>query len=150
MIDSCRYNASPSLTHYVIVRSDLPFGFLAAQVVHAAGESSPGKLPEGTNAVVLQVPDEAALLALEQRLRRAGVAHVPIREPDAPWNGALTALGIVPVVDRAALKPMLSSLRLFGPQTKFGRSAGCVYCGQAGGTCFECEARVQGRRHVMK
>lgn len=67
------------LTHYVVVRGDLPRGLLAAQVTHAAGESSPGKLPAGTHAVVLTAsPDE--LLALQERLSAAGVPHVIIRD----------------------------------------------------------------------
>jgi peptidyl-tRNA hydrolase len=98
----------------VIVRSDLPLGFLAAQVVHAAGESSQGNLNHGTNAVVLAVPDEPALEAMRLRLEAAGVAHVAIHEPDAPWNGQLTAIGLRPVYDRARLRPLLSSLPLLG------------------------------------
>lgn len=106
--------ASSGLTHYVVVRSDLPLGFLAAQVVHAAGESSPGALDHGTNAVVLSVPDESALAAVERRLQLAGVPHVAIREPDAPWDGALCAIGLVPLADRAPAKRVLSALPLLG------------------------------------
>jgi peptidyl-tRNA hydrolase len=106
------------LTHYVIVRADLPTGFLAAQVVHAAGESSPGNLDSGTNAVVLSVPDEAALLGIERRLQKEGVRHVAIREPDAPYLGALTAIGLVPLADKRRVKPILSSLPLLGKERK--------------------------------
>lgn len=53
---------------------------------------------------------------LLRRIARAGVPHTPIFEPDAPWNGALTAIGIAPVVDRSLVKPLLSSLPLFGKQ----------------------------------
>lgn len=42
----------------------LPRGLLAAQVVHAAGESSPGDLPEGTHAVVLAAEDQQHLRVL--------------------------------------------------------------------------------------
>lgn len=107
-----------SLTHYVVVRSDLPLGFLAAQVVHAAGESSLARVPIGTNAVVLAVPDEPALLAIAARLEAAGVAHTLIREPDAPWHGAATAIGIEPVSDRSTLRPLLSSLPLLGKEVQ--------------------------------
>lgn len=102
----------PSQTHYVIVRSDLPLGFLVAQAVHAAGESSPTRVPVGTNAVVLSVPGEPELLALAARLEAAGVAHTLIREPDAPWLGQATAIGIEPVNDRSALRPLLCTLPL--------------------------------------
>lgn len=80
----------------MVVRSDLPRGVLAAQVVHAAGESSPGGLPEGTNAVVLACPTEAALRDVADRLARAGVPHVRVEEPDAPWCGELMAVGVAP------------------------------------------------------
>lgn len=102
----------------MIVRSDLPLGFLAAQVVHAAGESAAplGKLDPGTNAVVLAVPDESTLAALGARLAAAGVWHAAIYEPDAPWLGALTAIGLAPQADRAALRPLLSSLPLLGKE----------------------------------
>lgn len=123
----CPYNtgpASPSApTHYVVVRADLPLGFLAAQVVHAAGESSPGKLPEGTNAVVLAVPDEAALRQLAARLTAAGAEHVLICEPDAPWSGAATAIGLAPVADRARLRALLSSLPLLRERSEVKEAA---------------------------
>jgi len=85
------------LTHYVIVRKDLPRGIQSAMLVHAAGESSPGNLAEGTYAVVLEVPDESALRAVKARLSLAQVALVPVYEPDAPFDGQLMALGLVPV-----------------------------------------------------
>jgi peptidyl-tRNA hydrolase len=98
------------------VRQDLPLGFLAAQVTHAAGESSPGGLKPGTNAVVLAVRSEAELAALDRRLAQEGVEHVTICEPDPPWNGALTALGLPPTADRGRLRPFLSSLPLLGKE----------------------------------
>lgn len=107
-----------ALTHYVVVRADLPIGFLAAQVVHAAGESSPGGLSSGTNAVVLAAEDEAQLICLEEKLLAAGVAHVAVREPDEPWSGALTAIGFAPVATRASLRHFLHSLPLFGRQPR--------------------------------
>jgi hypothetical protein len=78
------------------VRSDLPCGLQAAQLVHAAGESSPGNLHAGTHAVVLAVPDELALVREADRLEKAGVQLTRIYEPDAPYHGALMALGLVP------------------------------------------------------
>lgn len=82
--------------HYVVVRRDLSLGLIAAMCVHAAGESSPGNLPENTHAVVLAVPNEARLLVVRDRLRVAGVKHVEVREPDPPHLGALMALGLLP------------------------------------------------------
>jgi len=65
-------------------------------IVHAAGESSTGNLPEGTFAVALAARDERDLEQIAARLRARGVAFVEIREPDPPHNGALMALGIRP------------------------------------------------------
>ncbi len=134
--------SSPTpLTHYVIVRSDLPLGFLVSQAVHAAGESSPGNLPHSTNAVVLAVPDETTLREYHARLERAGVAHVLVCEPDAPWNGQATAIGLAPVADRRPLRAVLSSLPLLGKERP------CADCRAVGGLCYACNG---GRRSVMK
>lgn len=97
----------------MVVRADLPIGFMAAQVVHAAGESTPGRLSPGTNAVVLAASEDE-LAALEARLKEHGVAHAAIREPDEPWGGALTAIGLEPVRDRASLHDHLGHLPLLG------------------------------------
>lgn len=78
-----------------MVREDLPKGVLAAQLIHAAGESSPGNLPEGTIAVALTA-DIQKLHQLEDRLIKDNVPHKAIREPDAPWCGALLAIGVFP------------------------------------------------------
>ncbi|MCB9569401.1 MAG: hypothetical protein H6710_19660 [Myxococcales bacterium] len=101
-----------TLTHYCIVRADLPRGVLAAQLIHAAGESAPGGLPRGTTAVALAADDEAHLELVEGRLRALGIDHVAIREPDPPWSGALMAIGLAPVVDRRALARVCAGLRL--------------------------------------
>ena len=105
----------------MIVRSDLPIGFLAAQIVHAAGESSIANLESGTNAVVLSVRTEAALSLIARQLQKRGIPHVAIHEPDPPYCGALTAIGLVPVRDRSAVKPVLAKLSLFG-RTEAGKT----------------------------
>ena len=84
---------------------------MAAQCVHAAGESSPGNLPEGTYAIVLAVPNIAKLLALEKRLVEVNIPHKAIREPDAPWNNELLSIGIEPM-DRRKVRKYLSNLPL--------------------------------------
>jgi len=99
------------LTHYVVVRADLPRGIQAANLVHAAGESSPGDLASGTHAVVLTTRDELELQRLAARLEAAGVALVRINEPDAPWDGALMALGLRPA-RKEDVRRLLSSLPL--------------------------------------
>jgi hypothetical protein len=133
------------LHHYVVVRRDLPFGVICAQLAHAAGESfyllsdirasvaaasseaggvrpsaranhagvaqrksaggslpevvgsspSPGSIPKPT-VVVLGARSLARLETLERHLLRSGLPHVAVREPDAPWDGQLMAIGLVP------------------------------------------------------
>ena len=85
---------------------------IGAQLVHAAGESSPGQLPDGTTAVVLGAKGVAHLEHLERKLLRLDIPHQSIREPDAPWNGELMAIGILPVEDRELVKPVTAGLRL--------------------------------------
>jgi peptidyl-tRNA hydrolase len=94
--------------HYIIVRRDLPPGVTAAQTTHAAGESFAayverwGKRPdEPTYAIVLAVPTERQLKALEKKLKTHRIRHEAIREPDEPWNGALMAIGLQPVCPTA-------------------------------------------------
>lgn len=115
-MEACRprYSAAPSLEtlcHYVIVRADIPRGIQAAQLVHAAGESSPGDLPEGTHAVVLTAPNELELHRVAKRLETDGIAFVRINEPDAPWCGALMAIGVKPA-RKEDVRRSLSSLPL--------------------------------------
>jgi peptidyl-tRNA hydrolase len=97
----------------VIVRDDLPIGVAAAQIVHAAGESSPGSLPEGTFAVVLSVKDEHELLCVSRDLTSSGIAHKLIREPDLPWAGAAMTIGVKPL-PRSTVRSVLKHLRLYG------------------------------------
>jgi peptidyl-tRNA hydrolase len=94
----------------VVVREDLPKGVLAAHVAHAAGESGPA--PPGSIAVVLGVPNEAELLAIDARLTARGVSHVLIREDVGPYQDQATAIGLVPTSDRARVRKVLSSLPL--------------------------------------
>lgn len=102
--------------HYSVVRIDMPLGNQFAQLQHAAGESSPGNIPKDTHAVVLAANDEAQLLAIAAKLVEAGIAHVVIREPDAPFNGAASAIGLVPQVRTKPLKKILGCLPLLKGQ----------------------------------
>lgn len=111
---SCAIDSQPTrpnpVTHYIVVRPDLPRGVLAAQVTHAAGESSTGNLGPGTYAVVLQAGSEA-LSALEERLKAASVPHQAIRESDPPYAGDLLAIGLRPA-PRKEVQKYVSSLPL--------------------------------------
>jgi len=84
---------------------------MAAQLVHAAGESSDGFISSGTHAVALSAESEIQLLALEKRLILKGISHVSIREPDAPWCNQLMAIGIAPG-DRTMIRKEVSQLPL--------------------------------------
>lgn len=99
------------IAHYCITRADLPYGVQAAQLIHAAGESSPGKLSSGTFAFALITKDENELRDLGWELCKAGIPHKLIFEPDAPWTGQLMAIGVVPGC-RSSLKKYFSKLKL--------------------------------------
>lgn len=85
----------------MIVRGDLSPGQQIAQAVHAAFDFT-SKHPELTLTwnrdsnylVVCQVPDEAALVALTDRAKHAGLRCHLVAEPD--YDGEVTALVIEP------------------------------------------------------
>ena len=81
-------------------------------MVHAAGESVIFKVPEGTHAVVLSIKTEQQLLELESKLLDAAIPHRAIREPDAPFNGQLMAIGLIPSKKTDKIKKLLSQLPL--------------------------------------
>jgi hypothetical protein len=99
------------LTHYCIVRDDLPKGAQAAQLIHAAGESSPGNLPPHTFAIALAARDEEHLKQISWELFKNKIKHKLIFEPDPPYNGSLMAIGIVPM-ERSKIKPLMANLPL--------------------------------------
>lgn len=80
-------------------------------LVHAAGESSPGTLSDGTFAIALAVAGEAELKAVQDRLSKHGVQFNAIREPDAPYCGQLMAIGIRPL-RRSRIRRLLSDVPL--------------------------------------
>lgn len=92
------------------MRRDLPIGVQVAQIVHAAGESSPGNLQPGTYAVALTAT-AAELSELERRLVAAGVAHCAVRESDPPYSGELVAVGAAPA-PKAQIRRWFSSFPL--------------------------------------
>ena len=99
------------IAHYCITRADIPTGLQAAQLIHAAGESSPGNLSPHCYAIALTCKDEHELQALSEKLFLAGIKHKRIIESDAPWSGQLMAIGIPPQ-SRNKMKRHLSSCPL--------------------------------------
>jgi hypothetical protein len=89
----------------------VPQGVRDANLIHAAGESSPGKLPPTTSAVSLTCPDEAALAVLAKLLSAAGVRHRAIVETVGPHAGQLMAIGLEPCAKEVP-RQFLSSLPL--------------------------------------
>lgn len=98
------------LTHYAVVRADLPTGHQLAQLAHAIGESLSERHPEGTYAIVLAAPDIPGLLRVRDALERAGIPHKLICEPD--FNNAPTAIGLTPTRDRRSVRKVLGRLPL--------------------------------------
>lgn len=98
------------MVHYVIVRNDLPHGVQVAQTVHAAGESAGGPLPDGTIAVALSAPSEAAIRKLAQDFARQAIAHRLIVEDAGPWAGQAMAIGVTPTCDRKTIRRLTSRL----------------------------------------
>lgn len=86
----------------------MPHGHQLAQAVHAAGESGPA-LPD-TYAVVLSA-SLGQLRELVDKLAFYSVPHAVIREPDAPYLGAITAVGLRPQ-PRSSLRKYTKGFRL--------------------------------------
>lgn len=107
-------DAQAPLTHYVVVRKDIPPGAQLAQSVHAAGESPGPKPVPGTTAVVLHAADEKHLSIVKARLDKAGIsAHcVYESDDDKHFPGQMMSIGVEPTSDRDSVKRILSSLPL--------------------------------------
>lgn len=80
-----------------------------AQTAHAASEAS-GYPP--TIVVALAVPDEASLRRIAEALGRESLTYKLIEEDYGPFAGQAMAVGISPVVDRAAVRKVVSALPL--------------------------------------
>jgi hypothetical protein len=88
-------------------------GVCAVQAAHAAGESVQGGPASGDTHVVALVAERSEdLESLSVTLTFAGIHHVVIREPDAPYNGAAVAVGVAPVVDREVVKPHVAHFKV--------------------------------------
>lgn len=129
-----------SLTHYIVVRRDLPFGVLLAMVAHAAGESfyklaclrssekerptfsreDVGSIPTGgspfdpsqTIAIVLGARNVARLGWLCMKLDVMAIPYSVITETDGEFAGQLMAIGVVPT-DRADVRKIVNEFQLY-------------------------------------
>lgn len=104
---------SNALYHYAIVRDDLSHGQIAAQLVHAIGESVDGKVPDGTRSVVLMVNNEDELLCIDYELIVHGIPHVLIVEEEGELAGQATTIGVSPMVRTQPLFDVLRDLSLY-------------------------------------
>lgn len=96
------------LTHYIIVRRDLPLGVVTAMVTHAAGESAAlyqdaydGRF-RGARAVVLEAKNEDNLYRIKDQLQKHGIQYVEVVESSSVYNGQMLAIGLVPIESGAA------------------------------------------------
>lgn len=105
---ACDGHSETDLVHYCIVRADLPHGSQVAQIIHAAGESTPTRVPENTVAVALHARNQTHLLEIRETLQKAGISHVLISECD----GEPMSIGIEPTRDRSSIRKVTSSLPL--------------------------------------
>lgn len=92
------------------MRADIPTGSQIAQILHAAGESTPTRVPSGTVAVALAARDEAHIRDLDAKLTAAGIPHTLIVE----CSGEAMAIGCEPTTDRDRIRRVLSMLPLVG------------------------------------
>lgn len=63
---------------------------------------------------MLGIDGEQQLLELEQKLLAAGIRHTAIREPDAPFFGGMTAIGVAPQPRTPELKRITKKLIKLG------------------------------------
>ncbi len=101
------------LTHYIIVRRDLPLGVLAAMVTHAAGESAhlyedpyDGRF-RGATAVVLEAKNEAHLKDYIDYVKGQGLLYTVVTESGGPYHGQDMAIGVCPG-DRNLIGPIFA------------------------------------------
>jgi hypothetical protein len=85
---------------YVVLHSSCRghAGVAASQAIHAATEALQClPVPKRTNACILMSETSDGLISLSKRLTKEKIHHVLISEPDPPYNGSATALGLPPM-----------------------------------------------------
>lgn len=102
-------------TQYIVLHQSVRNhpGVCAVQAAHAGGESVLGVPATGdTRVVALMAERSEDLESLSVTLTDAGIHHAVIREPDAPYNGAAVAVGVVPVIDRQVVRPHVAHFKV--------------------------------------
>lgn len=102
---------------YIVVKDTNQRGVLACQAAHAAGESMVLAHPNGydpsrIHVVLLVAKSSQELEDLGTTLQCESIPHIVIREPDAPYNGVATAVGISPTTDRERVRPFVNSFKV--------------------------------------
>ena len=102
---------------YIVVKDANSRGVLGSQIAHAAGESmlvehERGYDPGLIHVVLLVAKHSDDLETLGRALVGAGIPHVVIREPDPPYNGVATAVGISPTLDRERVRALVSVFKV--------------------------------------
>jgi hypothetical protein len=116
------------LTQYIVVRNDLPFGMIAAQVAHAAGAGSE-RHPPDVHVVVLSVPSEAKLRQTYCRLVGAQLDPTLVVESDRPYTLQAMSIGLELTRDRRSVRRVLSSLPLLqSPLDEAGKTSPLEVC----------------------
>lgn len=111
-------------THlYVVVRRDIPLAHQAVQAIHAGIASARELIPSGAihpSLVLCTVPDQQALLAVQDRCHAAGIANRLFVESDSlPMQDGMsqcdipTALATAPVNGKG--RKLFRELPLFEP-----------------------------------
>lgn len=108
------------LTHYIIIREDLPSNIALVQAIHAASESGPTK--KGDYAIALAAIDEPHLEQIESQLISHNIPHISIREPDEPYCGQIMAIGLVPVQERKSVRRVVGKLKLVTRRINNGKN----------------------------
>ena len=107
----------PNPYQYIVVKETNARGVLACQASHAAGESvllehKRDYDPSQIHIVMLVAKDSQALEDLGTTLLCNGVPHVVIREPDEPYRGCATAVGVAPTIDREAIRIFFAAFKV--------------------------------------
>lgn len=109
---------SNGLYIYTIIRKDIPLADQIVQTAHSAFNAGMAELKYGASLdyetpalVLLQVPNEEALLALHEKLKAKGIVHSTFHEPDD--NMGWTSITTVSVEDDD--RKIFSNLPLWRP-----------------------------------